>query len=72
MRQIGGNDFFPGLRGAKTAAARRGLADGARILDTREGFCLLALGEGASEQSFAVLNAADTIAELRDGKWKDC
>ena len=72
MRRIGGNDFFSTLQGAKAAGTRRGLADGARVLDTREGFCLLSLGEGASEQSFALLNAADTVTEMRDGKWRDC
>jgi hypothetical protein len=71
MKRIGGNDFFPTLRGAKIAGTRRRLRDGARILDTCEGFCLLALGEGASERSYAILNKAETVAEVRDGEWRD-
>ncbi len=71
MRQIGGNDFFSTLRGAKTAGTRRGLVDGARILDTREGFCLLELGEGASGTSYAILNVAQTVSELCAGEWRD-
>jgi hypothetical protein len=71
MKTVGGNNFFPTLRGAKSAATRRGLCDGARILDTQEGFCLLALCEGASNQSYRILNSAPVVSELRNGKWSD-
>jgi len=71
MKKIGGNEFFSTLRGAKSAGKRRGYASGAKILDTEEGFCLLALGEGASQRSYNLLRHSSTIAEMRNGRWEE-
>lgn len=71
MTRIGGNDFFVSMRGAKAAGSRRGLVDGARILDTPKGFCLLNLGEGASDKSYGALSSSFVVAEMRGGKWRE-
>ena len=65
------NEFFQTLRGAKTAGSRRGLADGARIVDTSEGFCLLELGEGCDEASYNAIRNGRLVCALEDGKWSE-
>lgn len=69
MKHTGNNEFFETVRGAKTAATRRGYCDGATILDTENGFCLLSLGEGADDKSYRIIQRGEKVAELRDGKW---
>jgi hypothetical protein len=70
MKRIGSNEFFATLKGAKTAGSRRGYRDGAKVLSTEYGFCLLALGEGADDKSYRIIQRGDKVAELRDGRWQ--
>lgn len=71
MTTFGGNDFFETIQGAKSAATRRQMCDGATIRDTEKGYCLLGLGEGCTDKSYKTVSQGTDVLWLRDGKWSD-
>jgi len=69
--KIGNNEFFQSQRGAKTAGTRRGYREGAKIISTDAGYCLLDLGEGADSESYKLISSGDTVAELTSNGWRE-
>lgn len=69
---IEGTEIFDTVRGAKTAAARRGYGEGAKIMECSKGYILLASTEGfaGSTTGWNLMKSATPLLWLApSGDW---